>query len=262
MFTFLTSNDEFTMASSTLGVGKIINKVNPMKLTTKERGQSLQPFIDNFVSSTLSSPSKPRADSVIGGHVEHDDYTNREIEPDSIFGNNFNLNSIPRQGPTFASVEKNKLRQDKGTFDVVFYLVANLFKAPLFCLHILHGLGLLVRKSFDHLVDYGIRTKLGNVLCCNRISYLIKLIETSVFEPGPVVTELDKVQRKETALENFQTYLRAFIQPLCGKRKYEGGTQFVFDALQDSVLNKQLTYVLVDVILEELFPDLSKKSLK
>ena len=57
-------------------------------------------------------------------------------------------------------------------------------------------------------------------------------IETSVFEPGPVVTELDKVQRKETALENFQTYLRAFIQPLCGKRKYEGGTQFVFDALQ------------------------------
>ena len=60
LFTFLTSNDEFTMASSTLGVGKIINKVNPMKLTTKERGQSLQPFIDNFVSSTLSSPSKPR----------------------------------------------------------------------------------------------------------------------------------------------------------------------------------------------------------
>ena len=60
LFTFLTSNDEFTMASSTLGVGKIINKVNPMKLTTKERGQNLQPFIDNFVDSTLSSPSKPR----------------------------------------------------------------------------------------------------------------------------------------------------------------------------------------------------------
>ena len=35
-----------------------------------------------------------------------------------------------------------------------------------------------------------------------------------------------------------------------------------FSVFQDSVLNKQLTYVLVDVILEELFPDLSKKSLK
>ena len=132
LFTFLTSSDEFTMASSTLGVGKIINKVNPMKLTSKERGQSLQPFIDNFVASTLSSPSKPRADSVIGGHVEHDDYTKLcQIEHHPVFKNNFNLDALPRQGPTFTTVEKNKLRQDKGTFDVIFYLVANLFKAPL-----------------------------------------------------------------------------------------------------------------------------------
>jgi len=263
LFTFLTSNDEFTMASSTLGVGKIINKVNPMKLTTKERGQNLQPFIDNFVASTLSSPSKPRADSVIGGNVDHDDYTNHEVEFHSIFGNNFGLKSLPKHGPAFTSVEKNKIRQDKGTFDVIFYLVATLFKASLVCLHLLHGVGILVRKSFDHLVDYGIRTKLASVLCCNRIAYLIKMIESSVFEPpGPSVTEKEKLQRKEEALENFQTYLRSFIQPLCGKQKYENGTQFVFDALQDPVLNKQLTYVLVDVILEELFPDLSKKSLK
>ena len=59
LFTFLTSSEEFTLASSTFGVGKIINKVNPIKLT-KERGQCLQPFIDSFVSSTLSPPSKPR----------------------------------------------------------------------------------------------------------------------------------------------------------------------------------------------------------
>ena len=60
LFTFLTSTDEFTLATPTFGVGKIINKVNPMKLTTKERGQCLQPFIESFVASTLSPPSKPR----------------------------------------------------------------------------------------------------------------------------------------------------------------------------------------------------------
>ena len=59
LFTFLTSSEEFTLASSTFGVGKIINKVNPIKLT-KERGQFLQPFIDSFVTSTLSPPPKPR----------------------------------------------------------------------------------------------------------------------------------------------------------------------------------------------------------
>lgn len=61
LFTFLTSSEEFTLANSTtFGVGKIINKVNPIKLTSKERGQSLQMFIDNFVASTLSPASKPR----------------------------------------------------------------------------------------------------------------------------------------------------------------------------------------------------------
>ena len=81
LFTFLTSNDEFTMASSTLGVGKIINKVNPMKLTTKERGQSLQPFIDNFVSSTLSSPSKPRLLRIFSGYNQR--VIRRESKTDS-----------------------------------------------------------------------------------------------------------------------------------------------------------------------------------
>ncbi len=58
LFTFLTSPEEFTMVSSTFGVGKIMNKV-PIKLT-KERGQSLQNFIDDFVKSTQSPPPKPR----------------------------------------------------------------------------------------------------------------------------------------------------------------------------------------------------------
>ena len=72
-----------------------------------------------------------RADSVIGGNVDHDDYTNHEVEFHSIFGNNFGLKSLPKHGPAFTSVEKNKIRQDKGTFDVIFYLVATLFKASL-----------------------------------------------------------------------------------------------------------------------------------
>ena len=68
---------------------------------------------------------------MIGGNVDHDDYTNHEVEFHSIFGNNFGLKSLPKHGPAFTSVEKNKIRQDKGTFDVIFYLVATLFKASL-----------------------------------------------------------------------------------------------------------------------------------
>ena len=174
--------------------------------------------------------------------MDHDDYSNREIKPHSLYGNNFNLTNFPRQGSVFASVEKNKLRHDTSTFDVIFYLVANLFQASLFYLHLLHGLGILFKKSFDHLVEYGIRCKLSTVLCSNRVVHLIKLIEGAIFEPGPASTELEKRRRKEEALENFQNYLRPFVQPLCGRLKYENGTQFVFDALQDPLLNKQVSY--------------------
>ena len=58
LFTFLTSKEEFTVAASNLGIGKMIKKV-PIKLT-KERGQSLQTFIDNFLTQTQQPPPKPR----------------------------------------------------------------------------------------------------------------------------------------------------------------------------------------------------------
>lgn len=252
LFTFLTSSEEFTMASSTFGVGKIINKVNPIKLTTKERGQSLQPFIDSFVSSTLSPASKPRFDSVVGGDVELDYFTSQGVEEHHpLFGNNFGLSTFPKQGPVFASVEKLKMRQDKSTFDVIFYLLTYLFKSPTYYIQLLFGVGILFRKSFDHLVDYCIRSKLATVLCCNRVAFLIKLLENSLFpqDSNPTTMPLntdpaDKLRRKEDALEKFQNYLRPYIQPLCGHQNYENATQFVFDALQDPVLNKQVSYLI------------------
>ena len=58
LFTFLTSSEEFTTASASHHLGKMIKNV-PMKLT-KERGQGLQPFISHFFAATQPGPPKPR----------------------------------------------------------------------------------------------------------------------------------------------------------------------------------------------------------
>jgi len=58
LYTFLTSDEEFTTEGSNLGLGKMIKNV-PIKLT-KERGQSLQHFIDSFVMQIQSPPAKPK----------------------------------------------------------------------------------------------------------------------------------------------------------------------------------------------------------
>ena len=191
---------------------------------------------------------------MIGSYDEHDDHSARVIEPHKLFGNNFDLHSFPRQGRVFSTVEKFKLRQDKSVFDVVFYLAATLFKTSSFILHLLYGVGIIFRKSFDFLVDYAIRSKLSTVLCCNRIAYLIRLVESALFDSSEPE---DKARRKEQALEHFMKFLRPLIQPLSGRNNYEDGIHFVFEALQDPVLNKQLSWVLVDTALTELFPEIS-----
>ena len=58
LFTFLSSTEEFTTDTSLLTLGKMIKSV-PQKLT-KERGQSLQPFLRAFIESTLPEPSRPK----------------------------------------------------------------------------------------------------------------------------------------------------------------------------------------------------------
>ena len=72
-----------------------------------------------------------RYDCVIGNYDEHDEFTARVIEPHPLFGNNFDLQSIPKQGPVHSSVDKFKSRQDKGVFDVIFYLAAKLFRVSI-----------------------------------------------------------------------------------------------------------------------------------
>ena len=70
-------------------------------------------------------------------------------------------------------------------------------------------------------------------------------------------------KQKKSRHENFQAFLRPYIQPLCGSSyTYEEGTQFVLDILQDPVMNKQLCYILLDVILDELFPEIIVKRSK
>ena len=162
-----------------------------------------------------------RFDSVIGGTEDLDEYSARVIEPHPLFGNNFDLINLPKHGLVYQSVEKAKLRGDQGTFDVLFYLAAKLFKVSNFYLHLLHGTGILFKKSFDHLVGYGIGSKLKAVLCCNRIAYLINLLSTSLFDSknDPSSTNEDTLRqrlRKDQALENFQAYLRARSAPKVG----------------------------------------------
>ncbi|KAK7906622.1 hypothetical protein WMY93_015234 [Mugilogobius chulae] len=74
-------------------------------------------------------------------------------------------------------------------------------------------------------------------------------------------TEADKQTRAKRTFEEMLQYLPDFVSKLLGdESKYEG-VRLLFDTIQQPLLNKQMSYVLLDIAVQELFPELSKVSL-
>uniref|UniRef100_A0A6Q2YKF3 Sorting nexin 14 n=1 Tax=Esox lucius TaxID=8010 RepID=A0A6Q2YKF3_ESOLU len=71
-------------------------------------------------------------------------------------------------------------------------------------------------------------------------------------------TPLDKQRRAKKAFEEMLNYLPDFVEKCIGQEaKYEG-VQLLFDGFQQPLLNKQMTYILMDIAVEELFPELGR----
>ena len=259
LFTFLTSPEEFTVAASYLGMGKMIKNV-PMKLT-KEKGQSLQPFIDNFVASTLSQSSKPRYDKDMMNTADKDSTSERIIAKHKIYEDNFSVNEELKIGAAYKYFSHKKSVQEiTSTYDTLVYLAANLFRVPIFTLQLMLGVGIIIKNTFDHIVEYGIASKLSQVLCCRRLAYLCRLTEEALFDSGQPRTMEDKRRRKTNAFRNFRTFIKPFTHYLTGEEKFLAGTKFIFEALQDPIINKQLAMQLFDQIIFDLFPELHEKT--
>ena len=259
LFTFLTSPEEFTVAASYLGMGKMIKNV-PMKLT-KEKGQSLQPFIDSFVASTLSQSSKPRYDKDMMNSADKDSTSERIISKHKIYEDNFGVNEELKIGAAYKYFShKKSVSEIISVYDTLVYLAASLFRVPIFTLQLMLGVGIIIKNTFDHIVEYGIASKLSQVLCCQRLAYLCRLTEEALFETNQPRTTEDKRIRRGNALKNFRIFIKPFTQYLTGEEKFQTGTKFIFDALQDPIINKQLAMQLFDQIIFELFPELMEKS--
>ena len=70
-----------------------------------------------------------------------------------------------------------------------------------------------------------------------------------MFENNQPRTIEDKRRRRGNALKNFQKFIKPFTQYLTGEEKFDTGTKFIFDALQDPIINKQLAMQLFDQIM-------------
>lgn len=238
LYTFLTSKQEFNEASSSK-----MFKGGTLKLT-KEKGQFLQSFINTYVVSTQSPPPKP-------GRLNWEEEM-ESLKKHPVYKDNFSDHGLFKT----ATLGPTQTCSITGLYDTILYLGLRLFKLSEPWLRILTGLRWLTVDSFNHLVHYLLSSKLNSLLNSGRVAHIISVIEESIFDPPAPEMELSEIQQQtKQTLEAFRTYLPQALRSVLGD-KYDPSTKTLFNVLQEPLLNKQLAYTLLEILLVKLFPEL------
>nr|KAF6463194.1 sorting nexin 14 [Molossus molossus] len=235
-----------------VNLGKIIKSV-PGKLM-KEKGQHLEPFIMNFINSCESpkpKPCKPEL-TILSPTSEN----NKKLFND-LFKNNANrAENIERKQNQNYFMEMMTV---EGVYDYLMYVGRVVFQVPDWLHHFLMGTRILFKNTLEMYTDYYLHCKLQQLFQEHRLVSLITLLRDAVFCENTEPRSLqDKQKRAKQTFEEMMNYIPDVIVKCIGEEaKYES-IRLLFDGLQQPVLNKQLTYVLLDIVIQELFPELNK----
>ncbi|KAM4540216.1 sorting nexin-14-like isoform 2-T2 [Fundulus diaphanus] len=271
-----------------VNLGKIIKAV-PSKLM-KEKGQHLEPFIQSFFNSCESPKPKPnRPELTILSPTSEND---KKLFND-LFRNNANRSDVTekRHNQNYFM----EMITVEGVYDYLMYVGRVVFHIPDWLHHLLMGARILFKNTLEAYTDYYLQHKLDQVVQEHRLVSLITLLRDAVFcESSPPRSAQDKQSRAKRTFEEMMSYIPGVCSALAGclfplfghltgqssasgtkvcstrtclldvlgkcigeEAKYEG-VRLLFDGLQQPVLNKQLTYVLLDIVVQELFPELNK----
>ncbi|KAM8952667.1 sorting nexin-14 isoform 2-T2 [Pelodytes ibericus] len=235
-----------------VNLGKMIKSV-PGKLI-KEKGQHLELFIMNFINSCESPKPKPsRPELTILSPTSEN---NKKLFND-LYKNNAN-----RSENTERKYNQNyfmEVMTVEGVYDYLMYIGRVVFHIPDWFHHILMGGRILFKETLETYTDDYLQRKLDQLIQEHRLVSLITLLRDAVFcettEPRSLHAKHD---RAKLTFEEMMHYIPDLIGKCMGEdAKYEG-IRLLFDGLQQPVLNKQLSYVLLDIVMQEIFPELSK----
>lgn len=236
-----------------VNLGKIIKAV-PSKLI-KEKGQHLEPFIQSFFNSCESPKPKPSHPelTILSPSSEND----KKLFND-LFKNNANRSETleKRHNQNYFM----EMISVDGLYDYLMYVGRVVFHIPDWLHHLLMGGRILFKNTLEAYSHHYLQSKLSQVLEEHRIVSLITLLRDAVFcESSQRRSTQEKHKRAKKTFEEMIRYIPDILGKCIGEEARYEGVCLLFDGLQQPVLNKQLTYVLLDIAIQEVFPELSKQ---
>ncbi|KAM9315942.1 sorting nexin-14 [Gastrophryne carolinensis] len=235
-----------------VNLGKMIKSV-PGKLI-KEKGQHLELFIMNFLNSCESPKPKPsRPELTILSPTSEN---NKKLFND-LYKNNAN-----RSENTERRHNQNcfmEVMTVEGVYDYLMYIGRVVFHIPDWFHHLLMGGRILFKNTLETYTDHYLQYKLEQISQEHRVISLITLLRDALFcESTEPRSSFAKQKRAKQTFDEMMSYIPDVIAKCIGdEAKYEG-IRLLFDGLQQPVLNKQLSYVLLDIVMLEVFPELNK----
>lgn len=149
----------------------------------------------------------------------------------------------------------------QGVYDALLFLAQRIFQLAYIPFAILVSARCLFRRTFDGYVFRYLQQQLDEAMHEERLVIVIHELRDLVFSEDTVErSEEEKKQRKENAFAMAKLYFQTelgLVQRFVGVECFEEGVKLIFDCLQNPRLNKQLFYVLLDVVVREIFPELS-----
>uniref|UniRef100_A0A8C5CES0 Sorting nexin 14 n=1 Tax=Gadus morhua TaxID=8049 RepID=A0A8C5CES0_GADMO len=233
-----------------VNLGKIFKSV-PGKLI-KERGQNLDPFLQSFFNSCESPKPKPSRPELTIISPTADD--KKLLSP--LFQNNANLaDGADRRQNQNLFMEMVSV---SGLYDHMMHLGRQVFRMPDWLHHMLSAGRILFKKSFEAYMDQYLQGRVDTLLQEHRLVSLITQLRDAVFCEGSEERSPEERQKRaKQTFEEMMKYLPDVVEKCIGpENKYEG-IRLLFDGLQQPLLNKQMSYVLLDIAVQELFPELS-----
>ncbi|XP_077366075.1 sorting nexin-14-like isoform X2 [Festucalex cinctus] len=231
-----------------VNLGKIFKSV-PGKLM-KEKGQNLEPFIQSFFNSCESPKAKPSRPELT-------------ILSPSADANRRLLNKIfIRQAE--AAAERPERRRDgslevgvDGMYDYLLHIGRLVFGMPRWLDHFLSAARIFLKNTFEAYMEQHMRGKMDAILQEHRLVSLITQLRDAIFSES--VEERGGLAKKARAKQTFEEMLRYLpdvVGKCIGEEAKREGVRRLFEGLQQPLLNKQMSYVLLDIAVLELFPEL------
>lgn len=250
LYRFLKSRIEFKPGFlPEINLGKMIKTV-PMKLI-KEKGQHLEPFLQTFVVSTEAAKPKP---SKLDWKEIYD------VPESSILEKLKN----PLYERNLLDVNINYQRSSNtiildGIYDYLLFIAVKLYHAPMWIVQLLTTLDIIIRNTFQGFIKWYLDKKIRYVLKPQRIVELIHLLRDALFFNEDIPrTEREKKERLSLVFQEANEFFPEWLVRILGSSQYKEGNKAVISLVQYPLLNKQLTYVLLDIIVLELFPELKQ----